>query len=574
MDVKLERGGIRDIEFLVQCLQRLHGGADQWVRHGGTLLALSRLQDKGFLSGGEYGRLSIAYQFLRRLEHGLQLEEDRQTHTLPESPAALELVARRMPSGTTAESLLKEMGTHFDRVRELYDRVVHSRSGPDALQSSGRPVANVVLALDQTAPGLAEVLSHADLQRGSRPFEHFLERLPAASGVDRLNRDPCLATSILDLFEHSPHFAEELIRTPELIEDVAQASTPLSASEPAPSVAADLRRWYRREMVRIQTESICHSKKIFDTLTRTSNLADAVIARAYGIAIQGESTAHPPQTPGYQPFDQLFVIALGRLGLQEFDLASDADLVFVLSDADQEEIPFWTRVAHRLQDLIMAYTGAGVLFAVDTRLRPHGNAGPLVQTEAAFKQYFEQDAEAWEGITYMKSRVVAGNPQHAGEFLNALQAVDWHRYGIGGRSRSDLRQMRLRLERELGTSQPFKAARGGYYDIDFLLMYLRLRNAGVFFKALNTPARIEVLEIQEHLSHAQADFLREAATFYRALDHALRVTSGHAEGKLPKAEAQLELVAEILKRWTPVPLSDLGRIRSETRAMFDRFFPA
>src|SRR5581483_1425399 len=86
IDVKLERGGIRDIEFLVQCLQRLHGGADPWVRHGGTMLALARLQDKGFLTGAEYGRLAQAYQFLRHLEHRLQFDEDRQTHRLPGNP--------------------------------------------------------------------------------------------------------------------------------------------------------------------------------------------------------------------------------------------------------------------------------------------------------------------------------------------------------------------------------------------------------------------------------------------------------------------------------------------------------
>src|SRR6185369_16379325 len=80
VDVKLERGGIRDIEFVVQCLQRLHGGADPWVRHGGTMLALARLQDKGYLTGAEYGRLASAYQFLRHLEHRLQFDEDRQTH--------------------------------------------------------------------------------------------------------------------------------------------------------------------------------------------------------------------------------------------------------------------------------------------------------------------------------------------------------------------------------------------------------------------------------------------------------------------------------------------------------------
>src|SRR5205814_2615587 len=124
LDVKLTPGGIRDIEFLVQCLQRLHGGAEPWVRHGGTMLALARLQDKGFLTGAEYGRLASAYQFLRHLEHRLQFEEDRQTHRLPEDPAELELIARRMPGGLSAESLLRELHRHFAQVLEMYDRVV------------------------------------------------------------------------------------------------------------------------------------------------------------------------------------------------------------------------------------------------------------------------------------------------------------------------------------------------------------------------------------------------------------------------------------------------------------------
>jgi len=79
IDIKLDRGGIRDIEFVVQCLQRLHGGSERWVRHAGTLLALARLQDKGLLSGAEYGQLASAYQFLRHLEHRLQFADDRQT---------------------------------------------------------------------------------------------------------------------------------------------------------------------------------------------------------------------------------------------------------------------------------------------------------------------------------------------------------------------------------------------------------------------------------------------------------------------------------------------------------------
>src|SRR5579872_5651754 len=131
IEVKLERGGIRDIEFLVQCLQRLYGGADTWVRHGGTMLALARLQDKGFLSGAEYGRLASAYQFLRHLEHRLQFDDDLQTHTLPSEAPDLELLAKRMPGGGgSAEWLLMELRGHLTRVTEIYARVVGSQAHP------------------------------------------------------------------------------------------------------------------------------------------------------------------------------------------------------------------------------------------------------------------------------------------------------------------------------------------------------------------------------------------------------------------------------------------------------------
>jgi glutamate-ammonia-ligase adenylyltransferase len=427
----------------------------------------------------------------------------------------------------------------------------------------------VVRALDQRAPALSVALSRGELRRGYHAFEHFLERLSGdLERLERLNTHPALAADTLDLFEHSPYFAEALIRSPELVDEIGRPP----GEQPAPQDMAELRRWYRREMLRIQSESVCRSHPIFDTLAKTSELADAVIARAYEIAVAEVRTAHPPESPKYEPSNQMWIIALGRLGMREFDLASDADLVFVVADSDGGEMQFWTRVAERLIDLVTAYTGDGVLFAVDTRLRPNGGGGPLVQTESAFTDYFARAAEAWEGITYMKSRAVAGDAVRVESFLHHLQEVDWRRYGQAGRSRTDLRQMRLRLEKEQGAAQPLKAGRGGYYDIDFILMYLRLKSAGIFFKVLNTPARIEVLESMGHLDRSEAQFLNDAATFYRALDHSLRMISGHAENKLPSSETQLETVAALLRRWSPMPLSDLEDIRSRVRRVFDRLF--
>jgi glutamate-ammonia-ligase adenylyltransferase len=606
-NIKLAPGGIRDIEFLVQCLQRLHGGREAWVRHGGTLLALSRLRDKDLLSAKEYSRLASAYQFLRTLEHRLQFFEDRQTHNLPTQPDAVAVLARKMPaaelgSATTAELLLGQLNAHLEAVQEIYERLIHAqqpiyytpaaapvseapREEPEPPPSSDLSSSNLVRFLDQRAPHLGSALARSNLRRGRLHFEHFLERvLPHAEWLAWLDSDPVLAGYLFDLLEHSPYFSEQLIRAPELIIELKRMR-----ERPGPDLryqdlvssfddAGELRRFFRREMFRIQSESICLATPIFATLERNSDLADAVIAASYRMAIEQVQSSHPPKSAGYAPKDQMMAVTLGRLGMREFDLASDADLVFVLPEKDCSEHEFWTRVAERMIALISAYTGDGMMFAVDTRLRPNGREGPLVQSEAAYKDYFARTAQAWEGITYMKSRAVAGDLERATAFLHELQQVDWRRYGQSHRSRRQLAQMRMRLDKEQGSGDPLKAGRGGYYDIDFALMYLRLKGAGIFYKVLNTPARIDVIEQMGHLERSDADFLRDAATFYRAIDHGLRVSTGHAEGSLPTSESQLQTLSALVRRWTPDHLHDqpldieLAQIQSRTREFFDRLF--
>ena len=132
LDIKLMTGGIRDIEFLVQCLQRLHGGREQWVRHGGTMFALFRLRDKDLLSDVEYARLAAAYQFLRQIEHRLQIVDDRQTHTLPTDAADLDVLARKLTADAggepySSETMLRKLEEHRGYVREIYERVIHAQ---------------------------------------------------------------------------------------------------------------------------------------------------------------------------------------------------------------------------------------------------------------------------------------------------------------------------------------------------------------------------------------------------------------------------------------------------------------
>lgn len=613
LDIKLARGGIRDIEFLVQCLQRLHGAREPWVRHGGTLLALSRLLDKDLLSATEHSRLADAYLFLRHLEHRLQFEDDRQTHSLPTDAHELERIARRMPSGrigltngiSASAQLLQEINQHLENVQIIYDRIVHAQrplyysphaaafSATDApvktsLEHSDSISARILQSLEEMAPALAESFRVRSFRAGTRISNFFEQLLKDRRYVDLLDSQPVATGYLQDIFELSPFLSEQLTRYPELIEELCRLAEHPARRWAFEGLAAPLsdidglRRFFRREMFRIQAASICVAEPVFQTLDRTSALVEFVVARAYRVALEKALTharAHATRAAPFQePASEMMVVALGRLGMREFDVGSDADLLFIIPDAESLSQQFWTRVAEHLIDILTAYTGEGAILSLDTRLRPNGREGMLVQSESKYVEYFSKTAEAWEGIAYMKARGVAGDIDRATAFLTELQQVDWRRYGQGGRSKQDLRQMRMRLQREQGAMTPLKAGEGGYYDADFILMYLRLKGAGMFFKSLNTPERIDVVEKMGHLERADAEFLLEATTFFRALDHGLRILSGRAEQKLPSSLPEQQMLAELVQRWTGQQLNAqdlaarLQQLESKMRHLFDRIF--
>ncbi|MBV8865680.1 MAG: hypothetical protein JO210_09835 [Acidobacteriaceae bacterium] len=614
INVKLTRGGIRDIEFLVQCLQRLHGSRESSVKDGGTLSALARLHENDLLSTTEFSRLAHAYRFLRNLEHIVQLEDDRQTHTLPPDGAELQRIARRVsqswqerqPDLSASVHLIRELNQHLENVQAIYERIVHAQrplyyaytQGASSfweasLKGDEMPETasgeEVLRKIGEITPELAERFRSAGLRNRGNGLPDFLQdllRQPAE--LKLLAEDPMLSAWAMQVFKLSPVLAGQLTRSPKLLEEIKRAVDYPGRRYAFEGLAAPLndleglRLFFRREMFRIQAGSICLPEPVFQTLDQTSALAEFVIARAYRIALEmalEHGRSHASFTkPFEEPQTEMMVVALGRLGMREFDAGSDADLLFIIPDVEAGRQRFWTRVVERLLEILSAYTEGGPLLSIDTRLRPNGREGMLVQTESKYVEYFSNKAEAWEGIAYMKARGVAGDTDRATKFLTQLQQVDWRRYGQGGRSKLELRQMRLRLQREQGANTPLKAAQGGYYDADFILMYLRLKGAGMFFKSLNTPERIEIVERMGHIERADAEFLLEATTHFRALDHALRLVTGHVEGKLPVADDQREMVAELMRRWTTQKStaasleSDLVALQTKMHRLFERVF--
>ena len=238
-------------------------------------------------------------------------------------------------------------------------------------------------------------------------------------------------------------------------------------------------------------------------------------------------------------------------------------------------MPFWTRVAERMIQQITAYTGEGVMFAVDTRLRPNGREGPLVQTEHAFKDYFAEKAEAWEGITYMKSRAVAGNTRarHANSSTNCRMST-----GAATAKAAVRRRSYGRCACAWSGSRAAAIPQGGPRRLlrhRFRADVSAAEERRNFFQSAEYAGRIDIIEKNGTLWTAtMRNFCSDAATFYRAIDHGLRCISGHAEGNLPKSRPQLEALEQLVGRWTPDHLHDqpldveLAQIQSTDARVF------
>ena len=245
------------------------------------------------------------------------------------------------------------------------------------------------------------------------------------------------------------------------------------------------------------------------------------------------------------------VLGMGRLGLSEFDLASDADLVFVAgSEAKSEDLEHWTHLAEKTIEVLSSYTREGTIFPVDTRLRPRGQEGELVVTLEEFLSYVAEDAQAWELLTYLKAHPLGGNTELAQALVDRLPAAIAHRLSTYADFEGELHQMRRRLEREMAVpSSNTKTAPGGYYDVDFAVSYTRLRRGVAALPGANMAEQIAALRAAQAISAEDAAALSEGAGFLRSLDHILRLVTGKAPSGLPENTAHAETAESVARGW-------------------------
>ncbi|MGC1105373.1 MAG: hypothetical protein WA876_02455 [Candidatus Acidiferrales bacterium] len=614
-NVKLSPGGIRDIEFIAQCLQRIHGGRDAWVSGRGagtTLVALQHLHDKGYLSQRDFYRLSAAYEFFRKVEHRLQLRDGLQEHTLPRKAEARSRIARRSgveKSGgkTAGEELLEKIRRHFEEVREIYERVV-SEAMPDETSARARDNAapaggrNLLYAADASPereraefPAVAERLAHYRAQ-GDVFARRGLEKYVGAARHDEgllkeLEETPAKLDCAAALFARSDFATEMLVRNPRAIETIGDSAADEAQKQRRLALPRDmtaLRVAHREAVFAAAARSILGEAKPFETFAELTRAAESAVREALALAGEEEAAhgVNERATDGAAEKDAACVVmALGRLGAGEVDIGSDADVAFFAApgrggQADgEEEIQEWRRLAERFIRAAGSYTSEGLLLPVDTRLRPRGGEGEIVQAAAYLLDYFAGEAQAWEAATYLKARPVAGNMALGEKMIEELHGILRRRFcaAAGGDTRELTRQlmhMRERLERERAEGATgFKCAAGGFFDIEYVIAYAALARGEFAAMPKNVLEQIASLEAAGAIRAEHARALRDAATFYRSLDHAIRLVLGRSSSALPEP-AQIPRVNALMKEWGVTMSGNLYDAVASTRRVVREIYKA
>jgi glutamate-ammonia-ligase adenylyltransferase len=579
-NVKLSPGGIRDIEFLAQGLQRIYGSSDPWLAAsatGSTLVALQRLHDKGHLNGRDFFRLGTAYQFLRHVEHRLQLRDGLQVHTFPSDARELDRLARCLgiepaPGRSAGEQLLSRLEQHFVEVREIYERLLERRHARDEeRETEPEPEAAAVASADAAGPlvrqlaGEHPALARAVLTAGwveepnvRRGLGQFLSAaLLDPALVARLERHREWIAKAGRLVDRSDLVAAMLARHPEEIElavdpELTRVERGIDEARRAGAASGgdldSLRMAQRQALLVLAARSAAGLSRPFDTFAALTRLADEVLAQAL------ERMAREI-VPGVELETAPFaVLALGRLGSREMDIGSDVDLVFVTGEelGAEERGPWW-KLAERFVNAVSSHTRQGMLYPVDARLRPRGTEGEMVQPISYLEKYFRHEAAGWEAITFAKGRPLAGNPSLGADAMARIHRELWERFAAGdgpARLRGELAHMRELLENEWRAQRGrggLKTAPGGYHDLGYILGYLTI--VGGFAPGGRTLLdQTRALETGGLLDADAASTLAAAATLFRATDHALRLAAGHSLDQVPDA-ATAARVSLLLEAW-------------------------
>jgi glutamate-ammonia-ligase adenylyltransferase len=315
-----------------------------------------------------------------------------------------------------------------------------------------------------------------------------------------------------------------------------------------------LRQHYRHRVFAAGARDITELRDVYESLAATTAAAEDAIAAAFGIAGQPAGLA---------------VMALGRLGTSEFDLLSDADLLFVCEENLDRLL--LTRSAEQMMQALAAYTRDGMVFPVDARLRPRGGEGELLVTSSQLAAYFAQEAQPWEALMYTKLRFITGS-RSVGEQAISASCGLFERFAAAPAFLQAVCDMRHKLEEADAAEKNLKTCSGGVYDIDFLTSYLLVKQ-GAQEKGGSLRDRLWRCVAAGTLDKSQAAALDHAAELFRTVEHVIRLAVGRARKWLPGTEharkVTEDLVSKILDRDFPEGLeAELQRTCQQVRGIY------
>lgn len=596
-NVKLNRGGIREIEFIAQALQLAHGGDDDWLRAAHTLISLGRLADRSLITEQERTELSDAYTFLRTLEHRLQMEHGLQTHAVPPAEEQRTLVARRMKfAGPAALKKFDEaLQLHTSNVSKAYERVFRVEevsptlakpaSETTSLDDDARPplphsqaaVADLVAArsaatyfaprlsagTETSSPdteSLARLLHQAALT-SLNPHRSLTNTARVASSLDKADDSIRISeTNLLALIQlcgSSEFFGEMVASSPSLIASLATAEArsrrdyrsilraSVTSEKSFTAELSALRRAWARLLVEIGARDAAGELSAFEVNRLQTDLGIASINVAYLVARRELVRRYGNLSAG----PRIAVLGLGRLASGGVDYGSDLDVVITYDSMVQSPVAAMSRdeAYARLGELMIAalssVTREGYLYRVDLRLRPDGQSGPLAISSQGFLDYLKQRTAVWEWLAYVKLRAVAGD-------LELGKMIETHaRHAIHEAAsntdpkvlKKETRHVRDRLEKEKGKRGrqggiDVKYAAGGMLDVYFATRYLQLRDdVPDEGEDRSTATTLERLRTTGSLDAKDFAALSDGYVLLRSVDHHLRLILGR-QARLPASD--------------------------------------
>ncbi len=546
-DVKLGRGGIREIEFIVQTLQLIHGARHPFLQESSMLKALRALRQLDLLPREEVLILDNAYRFLRRVEHRLQIEAEQQTHTVPRDPDALRRLALslRFPSSEDFSATLQK---RMRAVRPIFQRIVSETSTtksskPDDLEifSDQKRAAKALSDLVQGAAGfhiaprtrqvfrklrlplLGWLSKTADPDATLNQFVRLVEGYGLRSlFFELLVANPRLLELVIKTFDASRFASELLIRRPQLLEDITRDPT---FDEPR-SVAENLRRldslgavtdnvdpiraYRQRQLLRIILRDVLGLIQPAKTFAELSDVAEACLVFVAKLLAN----------------EQLTVIALGKFGGRELNYGADMDVLFVGDDV---------RAAQNLMTAMAQPTAEGDIWALDARLRPEGEKGPVVCSLETYESYYVSRAQPWELQALTRARAVSGPLQN--EFMEIAKRA-WLRACRDADLYLKIDNMLERIRRDRGSGSDFldlKTGNGGIIEAEFLVQALQMR--GNIWEQ-NWESAVDRLHEHGNLEKSDAAKLKSAYAFLRRCELVLRRYENRSVSTLPSDSDQ------------------------------------